>query len=87
MWCTWNSNSPFFALQGDTRCGGFTNTSLVKSTHLELIERVFLQVCHLNQKEGILHIRIVHFILNVLIFNDNRHKSNTAKDLPYKMCQ
>lgn len=51
MWCTWNSNSPFLAFQGDTRCGSFTNTTLVECTHLELIESVFFQVRHLSQEE------------------------------------
>jgi len=51
-WFTWNSNSPFLALQGDSGNGGFTNTSLIECTHLELVEFVFLQVCHLSQKDS-----------------------------------
>lgn len=48
-WFTWNSHSPFLALQGDSGYGGFTNTSPIDCTHLELVENVFLQVCHLSQ--------------------------------------
>lgn len=48
-WLTWNSHSPFLALQGDSGYGGFTDTSPIDCTHLELVEYVFLKVCHLNQ--------------------------------------
>lgn len=48
-WFTWNSHRPFLALQGDSGYGGFTYTSPIDCTHLELVEYVFLQVCHLSQ--------------------------------------
>lgn len=45
---TWNSNGPLFTFKAFAYCGGHSQSSDVHGCHLELIDRVFLQVANLE---------------------------------------